>query len=477
MKKSILLLILIVPFIVFSQKIKVKKGFVYFDGKEVAKVNTELRKNYKFTTLTGEKVFDIVFKGLGANNLESFQWLEMTSAEGKKTEIPYEVLTTSFNVTKLIVVLLKEKYELFDSNGFQKEKITAFFNVDREVLSDKYLKAVTSSNSESKERKSTVGRYKPFVKDDGTIVFGGSQGSKIVGRVSYVSNTYYAVDLDRITIGTAKGCSTCTTVKATTYTDESFEYDYGSKTIMSGRFSRSEAQVFVEELVGRNYLFGRAAKQHKQRLYNEKVKIAKENSINLYGVPGSVTDKDGKTYTGIVYAIFEKLQLDPSQQVKGLYDMNSIDKFGKFVSIKYLNEKGRERIKKFSSKNNINFCVTDEGEKLCFYGTKTKGNALKKISNASNFGFDNSYFYRIIYNLDDNMILSKPGDNNLYVLKLKDKEVGFMIDDRKNEKLSKALAKFIANCKDLATDVKKQEFDLKNLENLRQLINEYKSCK
>ncbi|MFD0963551.1 hypothetical protein [Pseudofulvibacter geojedonensis] len=477
MKKMIIMVLLLIPIITFSQKIKVKKDVVYFDGKEVLKVNTKLRNNYKFTTPAGEKVFDIVFKGLGADNLEGFQWLEMTSAEGEKTEIPYEVLTTSFNTTKLIVVLLKEKYELFNSSGLVKDKITAFFNKEREVLSDKYLKAVTSANAEAEERKSTVGRYKPFVKDDGIIVFGGSQGSKIVGRVSYGNNTYYANDLDGITIGTAKGCSTCTTVKATTYTDETFEYDYGSKTMMSGRFSRSEAQVLVEELVGRNYLFGREAKQHKKRLHNEKVKIAKENSINLYGVPGSVTDKDGKTYTGTVYAIFEKLQLDPSKQVSDLYDMNSIDKYGKFVSIKYLNEKGRERIKKFSAKNNIHFCAVDEGEELCFYGTKTKGNALKKLSNASNFGFDNSYFYRIIYNLDDNMILSKPGQDNLYVLKLKDKEVGFMIDERNNEKLSDALAKFIDNCKNLAADIKQQDFDLKNLENLRQIINEYNSCK
>jgi len=31
--------------------------------------------------------------------------------------------------------------------------------------------------------------------------------------------------------------------------------------------------------------------------------------------------------------------------------MNTIDKFGKFVSVKYMNEKNRPRTKKFAAKN------------------------------------------------------------------------------------------------------------------------------
>lgn len=476
MKKILYLLLICIPLMTFGQKIKIKKDIISFDGKAVAKVDTKLRNNYKFSTLSGEKAFDVVFKGLDASNLEGFQWLELTAADGKKTEVPYEVLITSFSVTKLIIVLLKNKYELFDSNGIQKEKVTEFFAQERESLSDKYLKAAVSANSEAEERKKVIGKYRPFVKDNGTIVFGGSQGTKIVGSVNHSQNVYTVSDLDRITVAEAKGCSTCTKVEAKTYTDESFAFDYGSRTMMTGKFSRSFAQIFVEELLGRGYQFGHQAKYQKKRLHAEKVAVAKEASVNLYGVQGSVTDNEGNVYTGTVYAIFEKLQLNPSQQERSLYDMNSIDKFGKFVSIKYLNEKGKERIKKFAARNNVHFCATDEGEEKCFYGLKTKGNALKKLSNAGNFGFDNSYFYKIVYNLDGNMILSKPGQNDLYVLKFADKEVGFMLDERKNEVLSNALAKFIANCKELASDIAAQQFDLKNPENLRQIINEYNSC-
>ena len=476
MKKFILVALLVLPMLSVAQKIKVKNDVITFDGKEVAKVDTELRDNYLFSTLSDEKAFDVVFKGLSASNTEGFQWLELTSVDGKKTEIHYEVLMTSFNVTKLIIKLLSSKYELITVDGIDMAQVEAFFNIEREVLSDKYMQNVVTAKANQAERDAKIGQYNPFVKDDGTIVFGGSTGTKIMGRVVYSNDSYSVIDLDKITVGTATGCSTCTTVKAKTFTDEDFEFDHGSSTMMTGRFSRSFAQIFVEELLGRDYKLGHEAKAYKASLHNEKVKVAKENSINLYGVPGTVTDEDGTLYTGIVYVVFEELQLDPAQQESDLYEMNSIDNFGKFVSVKYKNSKGKERTKKFAAKSNITFCATDEGEEKCFFGMKTKGNALKKISNASNFGFDNSYFYQVEYKVNGHMVLSKPGEPDTFVLKFADKKVGFMIDNRKNDNVSEALAEFISNCETLASDINNKEFDLSNFENLKLILEEYNSC-
>ena len=475
MKKIILALLITLPVLCYGQKIKVKKGVVTFDDNEVAKVNDDVRNFYKFSTLKGEKAFDVESKGMSASNLEGFQWLEMTSADGKKTEIPYEVLMTSFSVTKLIIKLLSDKYELITTNGIDMAKVDEFFAVERENLSDKYAKAVVSAKADEAERQKTVGLYNPFVKDDGTILFGGSRGTTIAGKVSYYQNTYTVKDLDGITVGTAKGCSTCTDVDAKTYTDEEFKFDYGSRTMMTGQFSRSFAQLFVEELLGRGYQLQHEAKAYKARLHNERVKVAKENSINLYGVDGAVTDEDGTTYEGTIYAIFEKLEIDPSKQQNDYAEMNSIDKFGKFVSVKYKNDKNSERTKKFSAKDNVKFCANDDGTEKCFVGMKTKGNALKKLSNASNLGFDNSYFYEVIYENNGHMVLSKPGEEGTFVLKFSDKKEGFMIDSRENEKLSEKLAKYISDCKSLSDDVSNEEFDLANIDNLKQIVDDY--CK
>jgi len=476
MKKIAIILLVLLPLLSFGQKIKIKKGIILFDGKEVAKLDNKTRDNYKFSTLKGEKSFDVVFKGLSASNLEGFQWLELTSANGVKTEIPYEVLMTSFSVSKLVIKLLSTKYELLNSNGIQQDKVDAFFSVERESLSDKHLKAVVSAKADQAERQQRIGQYNPFVQDNGTVVFGGARGTNIVGKAYKSGTTYTITDLDRMTVATAKGCSTCTKVEVTTYTDEIFEYDYGSKTMMTGQFSRSFANLLVEELVGRGYHLGHEAKDYKAELHKEKVNIAKENSTNLYGVSGYVIDKDGKKYEGIIYAVFEKLQLNPDEQEQELYEMDAIDKYGKNVSVKYTNEKGRKRIKKFTAKSGATFCANNQGEEKCFYGMKTKGNALKKLSNASNFGFDNSYFYQLVNKTGNHMLLSKPGEEDTYILKFSDKKEGFMVDKRKSDKLSDALAKFISNCKSLASDFKNKEFDLTENENLKQILEEYNNC-
>ena len=107
---------------------------------------------------------------------------------------------------------------------------------------------------------------------------------------------------------------------------------------------------------------------------------------------------------------------------------------------------------------------------------KTKGNALKKLSNAGNLGFDNSYFYKVEYEKEGHQVLSKPGEPDTFVLKFADNKVGFMIDERKNEKVSNALAKFISKCKSLSEDLKNQEFDLSNFENLKTIVDEYSTC-
>jgi hypothetical protein len=73
------------------------------------------------------------------------------------------------------------------------------------------------------------------------------------------------------------------------------------------------------------------------------------------------------------------------------------------------------------------------------------------------------------------MVLNKPGEESTYVLRFSNKKEGFMIDGRKNEKVSAKLAKYISECKSLAEDLKNGEFDLSNLDNLKQIVDEY--CK
>ncbi len=461
-----------------AQKIKLKKDRVIIDGNDVALYTSEDHNTEKFFYLNGEEAFTVNLEGITVSPTESHQWLKMTSAQGVTTEVPYEVLRVSFNSTKIIIDMLLKKYELFQPQGLNKENVTAFFAENRESLSNKYLKAGAAAAAEAEEREAVLGKYNPFVKNDGTIVFGGPQGTQIVGYIHFYKNSknYEIKDLDGYRVAMTKTPRTIQTeVEVSTYTDEEFVYEKGSQTMVKPNFSRNFAQIMVDEVVSRGYTLGHQAKHQKEALHQEKVKVAKENSVNLYGVKGYVVDEDGKKYQGLVYAVFEPLDINPQDNQSPLKSLDNIDKFGKYVSVNYTNDRGKKRNKEFKAKNKVRFCIEQDDKTVCFEGLQTKGNALKKLTNATNFGFNNSYFYKEIYTNGKNKIYKKPGEQ-IYVIKIEKEEDGFMLDERSNTALSNALADYLEACSSLAKEVKSEAFDLNNLENLQQIIDEYAEC-
>lgn len=464
----------------FAQKIKIKKGIISIDKNDVAKHEEQGSSTDIFYFLDGKEAFEVNFKSVTVSPTEVHQWLVMTSAEGVKTEIPYEVLTFSFNSKKILVHLLMEKYKIFTPEKLDAEQLTKFFSEERESLSEQYLSAGMAAAEDASKRDEVLEQYKPFVKDDGSIIFGGSFGSKIMGYVHYFkgSKQYAIKDLDGIQVAiTEQPQKTAeTTVYAKTYTDETFEYDRGSRTMLTPRFSRSFAQIFVDEVVSRNYSLGHDAKSHQARLHQEKVEVAKENSVNLYAVKGYVITKNGDKINGDISAVFEPLDLNPQDNNAILKSLNVIDKYGKYISITYQNDRGKTRTKEFKAKNDIEFCVIIADTKHCFKGMQTKGNAMKKLMNASNLGFNNAYFYKRIYEKNGHQLLVKPDDASIFVIKPKDQSKAFMIDERNASNLSSALADYLSACPQLSQDIENEEFNLKNEDNLKNILQEYQIC-
>lgn len=210
----------------FAQKIKIKKGIISIDKNDVAKHEEQGSSTDIFYFLDGKEAFEVNFKSVTVSPTEVHQWLVMTSAEGVKTEIPYEVLTFSFNSKKILVHLLMEKYKIFTPEKLDAEQLTKFFSEERESLSEQYLSAGMAAAEDASKRDEVLEQYKPFVKDDGSIIFGGSFGSKIMGYVHYFkgSKQYAIKDLDGIQVAiTEQPQKTAeTTVYAKTYTDETF---------------------------------------------------------------------------------------------------------------------------------------------------------------------------------------------------------------------------------------------------------------
>lgn len=462
----------------FAQKVKIKRGKVLFDKVEIGLLDTKTRDFFKFSHLDGTKAFDAQYIKLETVDGDEFEYLKLEDANGKVTEIPYEMLITSFSFKKVIINLLKEKYKLFNNQGFNNDGIDAFFSKEREVLTDKYKAIALEQEQAQAERQKIVDAYKPYVLPNGNILIGGKDSDKIVGKASInASGSYFIYDLDGIKIAETKPKKSTFDKFLITNTYKGETYKFRFKDNMVSGFDRDIAQKFAESLVGRKYNLGREAKNQATELRKEEIAIARENSINIYDLPGKLTDKKGDVYEGKVTAILEELPIDAPENPNGnIVDLDGGDTPGKSVTIKYVNEKGKNRVRRALAKSNTNFCVEKDGKTVCYYGMKTKGNAISKIANAGSFSFDNSFFYELVEKVDKHMLLKKPGTNT-YVIKLEDKKVGFMIDARNNEKLSKALSKYLEGCSELQSEVLKEDFDLKNKGNLLTILKEYNNCK
>jgi len=108
---------------------------------------------------------------------------------------------------------------------------------------------------------------------------------------------------------------------------------------------------------------------------------------------------------------------------------------------------------------------------------KVNGDAAKKLSNAMSLGFNNAYFYKLLYTAKENAVLVDPIEGDRFVIKLKTKDVGQMIDKRNNKNLAIELAEYMEGCPSLAKEIKAEAFDLKIQGNLVNIVNEFNACK
>lgn len=475
---------LIITSITFAQKIQEKKGKILFDKVEIANIDDSIRDQYVFSTLSGEKKLIVNYKSLTADKTTFYQWLEISSPDGKqKTEIPYEVLVTSFDAKRITAHLLFVKYNVFDLKGINDKAIVDLFATTRESLSDKYGKIVASAQIDAEEQKKKLqdirSRYNPQIQNDKSITFYINRKLTIVGRLNanpYIvgngSATYaYVIDLDGIQVASLTSTSDFNKYKIETYNGNN--YDFVSKSVYS-HTNTTFLNEFICDLVSRGYMLGHQAKTEQNKLLQAKVDLAKERSTNVYKKPGYLVDEDGKKYDGIISINFQMLDINQTGQV---LPEETADKFGKTVSIVYKNEKNQERTKSFKANSGAYFCVKENGTETFYYGMGVKGEAMKKLQNISNFSFDNSYFYKLLVKEDKIMLLQDPVETEKYVIKIATDSKGQMIDKRETENLSASLSGYLKACKNLANDIKSNQFDLKIEDNLKTIVAEYQNCK
>lgn len=481
--KKLNLLFIFASCILFSQKIQLKKDKVLYDDKEVAILKSPYRDHYEFYTLNNEKAFEADLKGVALSKDEFLYYLHMKSADGKTTQIPYEVLITSFKADRIVAHQLAVKYKLLTEKGIDKNELDTFFSTPRENLSDKYLQVKANSIAGQNQLKSKLDHirtmYNPRLGPKGEVfINNGVYPAKIIGYITsyncvgFNSGPCLEVrDLDGIKVGTMyqsnKGIKK---YDVETYDNNQFTFDA----------TRSYAQAdyaFVNEFIANLFIEGYAlehqAYDKDQELQQAKVKDAVDRSINLYDVPGYVVEKSGKKTEGLITVWFEKLDIERTGQK---LPTQGADFFGQRMTIKTSLPGRSMGTKSYDADSGIRFCIPFNGQEEWYYGLEVQGELMKKLQNYGSLHGNNAYFYRLIAKENRIMLLQDPVERHKYVIKTDSQHKGQMLDNRSSEKLSGKLADYLKDCKAVSEMVKNESLDLKNEENLINIITQYSTC-
>lgn len=470
--------------VVFSQKIQLKKDKILYNEKEVAIIKSPYRDHYEFYSLNNQKVFDLNLKGVALAGKEFLYYLDMKSADGKTTQIPYEVLITSFKPDRIIAHQLAVQYDFFNEKGLNLAGIEQFFSVQRENLADKYLQAKANSIAGESERQSKLSNirslYNPRIGSGGEILINnGSYPAKIIGYSKAFncgfgsgSSCLEVTDLDGIKVASVyESRQGIKTYVVKTFDNHEFTYT-------STRPYAASDYAFVNELIANLFIEGytleHQAYYKNQELQHAKVKDAIDRSINLYDVPGYVVEKSGKKTEGLITIWFEKLDTERTGQK---LPADGADLFGQRVSLKTNLPGGSVRTKTYNADSGIHFCVPYNGGEDCYYGLDVKGELMKKLQNYGALHGNNYYFYRLVAKENKIMLLQDPVELQKYVVKTDIQPKGQMLDNRSSEKLALKLADYLKDCKALSESLKKENLDLKIEDNLIQIISEYSNCK
>jgi len=199
------------------------------------------------------------------------------------------------------------------------------------------------------------------------------------------------------------------------------------------------------------------------KIQNEKVATERSNSANIYEQNGYVINEKGEKKSGPITAEFESIKAESSS---GMADMTS---YGKTVTLKFTNEKGREKTENFKSKNGVRFCVDKAGKGECYLGLKTIGNTMAAAGSLNSLSFDFSSFYKIIYENNGYLVLVDPLLSTDFILKIPTQEKGLYTNKSSSDKLKKNAIEYL-KCDSFVFE----NYDFKTLEGLIQVLEDYK---
>lgn len=486
MKKNILaLMILLISIGSFAQKLKIDKGEIKLDDKTVAYVEGKkpvfkiynLDKSYKITVELKQTLPVPAIPVMVVKNEETAKFNEIAFSTGK---------FNPFNHEKSVINALLE-HQYLSVAGLNKEATEGFINGEATGVSAKLL----SAQNEKEEQNKVINAYQLSIDDNGTIYSVKAQNAdpndKKIGYIKITTPStngelkYEVLDLDRYLIATWFARSGSISGYNKFLNQELYTYD---EKVLKAAFDNSgnpigykmskdiTAMNIVRTLIGEGYTLQHQGKAEVQALRTEqkeasieKIKTERSNSANIYAKKGYVIDEKGEKKSGPITAEFESIKAESSS---GMADMTA---YGKTVTLKFTNEKGREKSEIFKSKNGTRFCIEKGGKEECYLGLKTIGNTMAAAGSLNSLSFDFSSFYKIVYEDNGYLVLVDPLLPSDFILKTPTQEKGLYTNKSSNDKLKKNVTEYL-KCDAFVFENQ----DFKTLDGLIQVLKAYQSA-
>lgn len=489
MKKEILtLLVLLLSIGIFAQKIKIDNGEIKLDEKTVGYIEGK-RPIFKIYNLDKSYAITVAIKSVPNEPSLTLPWIEIKSEEtGKSNELDFKSRKfSSFNYDRSIIYELSDR-NYFTADGLNKDEIEKFLNSESTGISVKRID-VQSVIDQANE---VADSYQLSIDDAGTIYSIKAQNQdwfdKRIGytRVTSPSTNgklkYEVFDLDNYLIATwfakagmLSGYDKLLNQELITFDKKVFKAAFDNHgNPMGYKMSKDiTAMNIVRALVANGYVLQHQGivavtqiRAEQAKALQERVIAERASSANIYEQNGYVMDEKGVKKTGPITATFETIRAESSS---GMGDMTA---YGKTVTLKFTNEKGREKTENFKSKNGIRFCIDKDAKEECYLGLKTTGNTMAVAGSLSSLNFDFSGFYKILYEDNGYMVLVDPIVSSDFIIKIPTQEKGLYTNKSSDDKLKKNVIEYLK-----CDSVVFENYDFKTLEGLIKVLEDFrKSC-
>ena len=486
MKKNLfIVLTMMLAFSASAQKMKIKKGEIQFDRVSDAKIEKQKKSNaFLLSDLKGNPLFTVsqetkIPSGIALPS----PMLVFTGTNGNVQEISTADIESSFtfNTTDYLVQLVINcRADLITSQGVNQDKINDFFKTSSRSVSDAFMAVIEQRKAELAKEDELANSVNLTVSRKGDILANG----KKIGNISVKQDemrrpiyTYLISELNDIPIASM-------IAKETTQPNLHATNTYDGKVISvfteSGYAFLLDNDENAKRMVRKLYYEGYTLGDMKD--YLEEKQRAEEEALiavsgNIYEKQGYVIDKNGKKVEGWV-----TLEFMPKSDALGKTDssIEELRKYGKQVLVQTKKEEDLIQNKDFLLNRDSTKTILNQ-YKFTYHasdGVRVVVDDIEYLGVAGSLLGKETFFYKIVYEKDENIVLHEHKRNNV-ILKLANQkkptnlDYGTLLGDKKPEKLKKEFDDYV-NCSALTYS----DYKTNTIDGLIQLVNDYtEKCK